>query len=99
MIDTANVTINVAMKNLRTGQYVLVTIHTDSIPCNWTFTKEIETVWEFKTNGRQYSNQFITLEVIVKGIKEDVTLYSSQKRIGVIVANSIFLFPPFLIRK
>jgi hypothetical protein len=93
MIDTANVTINVAMKNLRTDQYVLVTIHTDSIPCNWTFTKEIETVWEFKTNGRQYSNQFISLEVIVRGIKDDVTLYSSQHRIGVIVANSIFLFP------
>jgi len=95
MIDTANVTINIAMKNLRTGQYVLVTIHTDSIPCNWTFTKEIETVWEFKTNGRQYSNQFISLEVIVRGIKDDVTLYSSQHRIGVIVANSIFLFPFF----
>jgi len=95
VIDTANVTINIAMKNLRTGQYVLVTIHTDSIPCNWTFTKEIETVWEFKTNGRQYSNQFISLEVIVRGIKDDVTLYSSQHRIGVIVANSIFLFPFF----
>ena len=93
MIDTANVTINVAMKNLRTGQYVFVTIHTDSIPCNWTFTKEIETVWEFKTNGRQYSNQFISLEVIVRGIKDDVTLYSSQQRIGVLFANSIFLFP------
>jgi hypothetical protein len=93
MIDTANVTINVAMKNLRTGQYVFVMIHTDSIPCNWTFTKEIETVWEFKTNGRQYSNQLISLDVTVKGIKDDVTLYASQQRIGVIVANSIFLYP------
>lgn len=95
MLDTANVTINVAIKNLRTREYVLVTIHTDSIPCNWTFTKEIETVWEFNTNGRQYSNQFISLEVIVKGIKDDVTLYSSQQRIGVIVANSFYLFPFF----
>jgi hypothetical protein len=45
MIDTANVTINVAIKNLRTSQYVLSRIHTGTIPCNWTFTKEIETVW------------------------------------------------------
>ena len=93
MIDTANVSINVTMKNLRTGEYVLVTIHTDSIPCNWTFTKEIETVWEFNTNGRRYSNQFISFEVTVRGIKDDVSLYASQRRIGVIMANSIFLFP------
>jgi hydrogenase maturation factor len=96
MIDTANVTINIALKNLRTGQYVLSRIHTGTIICNWTFTKEIETVWEFEINGRQFSNQFISLEVIVKGIKDDVTLYSSQLRIGVIVANSIFLLPFFM---
>jgi hypothetical protein len=95
MIDTANVTINVAIRNLRTGEYVIVNIHTGSIPCNWTFTKEIATVWEFKTNGRQYSNQFISLDVTIRGIKDDVTLYLSQRRIGFIVANSIFLFPFF----
>jgi hypothetical protein len=93
MIDTANVTINIAIKNLRTGQYVLVTIHTGDIPCNWTFMKEIETVWEFQTKGRKYSNQFISFDVIVRGIKDDVTLYQSQQIHGVIVANSIFLFP------
>ena len=93
MIDTANVTINVAMKNLRTGQYVRVTIHNANITCNWTFTKEIDTIWEFKTKGRQYSNQLISFDVIVRGIKDDVTLYSSQQRTGVIVSNDIFLFP------
>jgi len=93
MIDTANVTINIAMKNLRTGQYVLMMIHTDNISCNWTFTKEIKTVWEFKTIGRQYSNQLISFDVVVRGIKDDVTLYTSQHTIGVIIAQFILLFP------
>ena len=93
MIDTANVTINVAMKNLRTGQYVVVKIHYENITCNWTFTEELASFWEFSTKGRRYSNQFISLEVIMRGIKDDVTLYASQQRLGVIVANFIFLFP------
>jgi hypothetical protein len=93
MIDSANVTINIAMKNLWTGQFVRMMIHTDNITCNWTFTKEIETVWEFKTIGRHYSNQLISFDVIVRGIKDDVTLYTSEHTIGVIVAQSIFLFP------
>jgi len=91
-IDSANVTINIAIKNLRTGQYVLM-IGNHNISCNWTFTTEIETFWEFKTMARQYSNQIISLDVIVKGIKDDVTLYTTQHTIGIIVARSIFLFP------
>ena len=98
LIDTANVTINITMKNLRTGQDVVVKIHYENITCNWTFTEELASSWEFITKGRRYSNQFISLEVIVRGIKDDVTLYSSQQRIGVLFANSIFLFP-FLMRK
>jgi hypothetical protein len=95
MIDSANVTINIAMKNLRTGQYVLMMIHTENITCNWTFTKEIESFWEFKTMGQQYSNQLISFDVIVKGVRDDVTLYTTQHAIGVIVAGSLFLFPKF----
>jgi hypothetical protein len=92
-IDTANVTINIAMRNLRTGQYVVVKIHTNNITCNWTSTKEIETVWEFKIVGRRYSTQIISLDVIVKGIKDDVTLYTTQHTIGVLIARFVFLFP------
>jgi hypothetical protein len=93
LVDSANVTINIDMKNLRTGQYVLMTKDNHNITCNWTFTEEIATAWEFKTMGRQYSPQRISLEVTVKGIKDDVTLYATQRTTGVIIGYSIFLIP------
>jgi aminopeptidase YwaD len=92
-VDSANVTINIAMKNLRTGQYVFMRIDTNNITCNWTFTKEIKIFWEFKTIGRRYSSQIISIEVIVKGIKDDVLLYTTQRTTGVIIARFIFLIP------
>lgn len=92
VIDTANVTINIAIKNLWTGEYILMKKDAQNITCNWTFTEEIESFWEFKTVGRQYSNQLILFDVIVKGIKDDITVYTRQQTIGV-VAQSLFLFP------
>ena len=92
-IDTANVTINIALKNLWTGQYVVAQIHTHSLLCNWTFTEEISTVWEFQTMGRQYPSQFIAFEVTIKGIKDDVSVYAAQQTIGVILGKSIYLIP------
>jgi hypothetical protein len=94
-LDSANVTINIAMRNLRTHQYVIVQLHTHTIPCNWTFTKEITTFWEFQTMGRSYSNQLISLEVTVTGIKDDVPLYATQRTIGVILGQSIYLIPKY----
>ncbi len=92
-IDTVNVTINIALRNLRTGQYVTIMIHTHNITCNWTFTEEITNVWEYQTMGRQYPTQFISLEVTVKGIKDDYPLYKTQRSIGLILGRSIYLIP------
>jgi hypothetical protein len=92
-LDSANVTINIAMRNLRTHQYVIVQLHTHNLTCNWTFTKEITTYWEFQTLGRQYTSQLISLEVSVTGIKDDVSLYATQRSIGVILGRSIYLIP------
>jgi aminopeptidase YwaD len=92
-VDTVNVTINIALKNLRTGQYILMMKNNHNLTCNWTFTKEIRTFWEFKTMGRRYSPQIISLEVTVRGIKDDVTLYVTQRSIGITIGWSIFLFP------
>lgn len=92
-VDTANVTITIALRNLWTNQYVLVQLHTHTLTCNWTFTEEIQTVWEFQTMGRQYPSQCIALEVTVKGIKDDVSLYAEQRTIGVILGKSVYLIP------
>ena len=92
-LDSANVTINIALKNLRTGQYVFMKIDTNTITCNWTFTKEITTFWEFKIINLRYSNQLISVEVVVKGVKDDVPLFNKQQTIGIIIARCIFLIP------
>ena len=91
IIDTTYITIHVGLKNLRTDQYVVVKIHNENKICNWTFTKEID--WECQTKGRKYSNQFISLEIIVRGIKDDMTLDVTDHKLGVIVSNIILLFP------
>lgn len=92
-LDSANVTINIAMKNLRTGQYVFMKIDTNNIACNWTFTKEITTFWEFKIINLRYSSQLVSVEVVAKGVKDDVPLYTMQRTIGIIIARCIFLIP------
>lgn len=93
LLDTANVTISIALKNLRTGYYVLVLNDPSNMTCNWTFTSEITDSWEFTITDKQYSNQIVSVEVTVKGIKDDVTVYTAQRRIGVIIADLLFLVP------
>lgn len=92
-IDTANVTINISMKNLFTGEYVRVVKNSYNVTCNWSFVKEIKHYWEFKTISRKYPNQLITIEVIVKGIGDDVTLYTTQRTVGIIIGWTIFILP------
>jgi hypothetical protein len=89
-IDTANVTINIAMKNLFTGEYVK---NSYNATCNWSFVEEIKDYWDFKTVSRKYPNQFITIEVIVKGIRDDATLYTTQGTAGMIIGRAVFLLP------
>jgi hypothetical protein len=92
-VDSANVTINIAIKNLRTGQYVFMIKDIYNVTCNWTFSEEIQRTWNFKTMGRFYQSQFISLEVTVNGRNEDLPLYSTQRTVGVIVGFSMFLVP------
>lgn len=91
LLDSANVTISIALKNLRTGSYVLVLNDPLNMTCNWTFATEIKDSWEFSTRDKQYSNQLISVEVTVKGTKDDITLYLTQGRIGFIISDAVFL--------
>ncbi len=91
LLDSANVTITIALKNLRTRYDVLLMNDPMNMTANWTFTTEITDSWEFTITDKQISNQLIIVEVTVKGIKDDVTLYTTQHRIGAIIANSLYL--------
>lgn len=94
-LESANVTINIQMRNLRTNQHVIMEMNSNTRPCNWTFTKEIHSFWEFKMLGRRYASQFISLNVIMKGINDDYPLYTAQSTIGVIAGESVFLIPKY----
>lgn len=91
LFDSANVTVSIVLKNLWTGYYVLVLNDPSNMTCNWTFATEIKDSWEFTTRDKQYSNQLISVEVTVKGTKDDVTLYTIQRRIGLIINDSVYL--------
>jgi hypothetical protein len=92
-VDSANVTMNIALKNLRTGQYVSIRIGSDVIECNWTCTEEITAFWEFQIMSRHSTSQCISVEVVVKGINDDVSLYQTQQTIGFILGKFIVLIP------
>lgn len=92
-IDTANVSIDISMKNLFTGEYVRIVKTSFNVTCNWSFVEEIKDYWEFKTMSRKYPNQLISIEVIVKGIRDDATLYTTQRTVGMIIGWEIFLLP------
>jgi Peptidase family M28 len=89
-VDTANITINISMKNLFTGEYVKNSLNAS---CNWSFIEEIKDIWEFKTITRKYLNQLITIQVIVKGIHDDVTLYTNQHSVGMNIGWEVFIIP------
>jgi hypothetical protein len=83
--DTANVTISVRMNHVFRGGYVQAIKELYTIPCNWSFTKEIGEYWEFKIGGRKYSRGLFSLEVIVEGINDDIHLYEKQQTFGIIL--------------
>ena len=91
--DTANVTIHITIKNLRTGAYVRMLKDNNNVTCNWTFTKEIRKQWEFDSMPKKYGPQFISFEVTVRGTKDDITLYQTQRTVGFILGWSLFLIP------
>jgi len=78
------------MKNLFTGEYIKNSLN---VSCNWSFIKDIKDFWEFKTITRKYPNQFVTIEVTMKGLYDDVTLYTIQRSVGMIIGWAVFLLP------
>ena len=84
-IDTVNATIFITMKHLFRRGYIMAMKLPNFIPCNWSFTKEISKSWEFKVAGRLHTPGLFKLEVIVKGIYDDIYIYKNQKTFGFII--------------
>lgn len=84
-VDTANVTINITMKHLFRRCYVTLIKDFYNTTCSWNFSKEIDEYWEFKISSRKYSRGLFELEVLVRGINDDINLYTYKKTLGVII--------------
>lgn len=89
-IDTANVTINIQMKNLFTGEYVKGPY---GIIYNWNFSEEIGDYWEFKAVIGVITRGLFKLEITVKGFNDDVGLYAKQQTYGMIIKSIILIMP------
>jgi aminopeptidase YwaD len=93
--DTANVTIQIQIKNLLTGVIIPAIIKKPgTILFNWSYNKEIKEYWEFKTSSKKYTRQFFKFEVMIKGFNDDIGLYKKQCTFGVIVHPYVLLLVP-----
>jgi len=91
LIDSANISINIEMKNFFTDKYVEGPYNSSS---NWIFTKEIEDYWEFILAAHRYKKpELIKLDVTIKGFNEDVGVFKKQHTIGLVTKSLILLIP------
>lgn len=89
-VDTANLTINIALKNLLTKNYVTGPYN---ITSNWTFEKEVHEVWVYRVIAHSFASQCIILEVTIRGVQDDIGLYQKQRTIGLIISNIVLIIP------
>jgi len=92
--DTANITIQIRLKNILTDECISIVKSAYGAACNWSFDKEIIDYWEFKTMNRRYKNGFFKLEVVLKGFNDDSHIYVEKETLGLVLFNfKIFLMP------
>jgi hypothetical protein len=92
--DTANLTIQIKLKNIFTDECISIVKGAYGAVCNWSFNEEIVDYWEFKTMNRRYKNGFFNLEIVLKGFNDDSHIYVKKQTIGLAVFGyKVFLIP------
>jgi hypothetical protein len=96
-LDTANVTIEISLKHVFIkNEYFLTKKKDYVIPCYWSLTKEIDNSWEFMVGAHTFTKGLCKLNVVVKGINDDIYLYKKVVTIGWIIYNhKVRLIPRF----
>ncbi len=93
-VDTANVTISIAMKQLVRGGFIQTVKQGASTPCNWSIEKEVRQQWEFEVGGRRFTRGLFMLEVTIFGSNDDLYLYKTERSYGIILRPSrVFMIP------
>jgi len=88
--DTANLSIDIGMRNMFTGEYVRGPYNTT---CSWTFSEEVGEYWEFKVASRSYSPSLLVVDVRIKGFNDDIGLNKEVKTFGISFSDFVILFP------
>jgi hypothetical protein len=92
--DTANVSITIQLKHIFRDTYVKSIKEFYTEPCIWNFTKEINELWIYNIGARVFTQGFITIEVILYGIKDDYGLFTMEKTFGIIYSYYKFIIIP-----
>lgn len=82
--DTANLTVNVALKNPRTWADLRTTKNSTM---NWTLHPEVSRYWEFRAGYQKLTGHLAVLVVTITGRGDDEGLYHYQTQSGVILRH------------
>jgi len=93
-IDTVNLSIKIKMEYIFRQGIVQAIKESFTIPCNWSFQKEIKDDWVFETFGRVVPAGFFKITITVKGLKEDAHIYKSVKTNGLLIPPTRILMIP-----
>jgi len=93
-VDTANLTIQIKLKNILNDNCISIIKGPYNPSCNWSFNEEIKDLWEFKTMNRKYKTGFFILEVVLKGFNDDAHIYLKEQTIGIaFFGYKVFMIP------
>ena len=89
-VNSANLTIHVEIKNLRTGEYLKTVYNASS---NWTISTEVKKSWDFIVGLQRYPTQRISFSVTIEGFSDDVGLYKKTVTSGIILPYLLIIVP------
>ena len=91
--DSANLSIDICLQNLFTGEYIDGPYGSTS---HWVFSEEIEESWKFTLSSHAFKRfELLRLNVVIKGYHDDIGLYTERHSSGVVGKSFLLLLPKF----
>jgi len=88
--DTANVSVNISLINMITGEYVYGMY--DSVTY-WNITDEIKEKWDFLIGNRFYKFEPFICIVTLRGYNDDIYIFKEVKTYGLAFSTFLFVKP------
>jgi hypothetical protein len=90
--DTANVTIDISLKNLFSGSYIPGPYNSTS---HWIVEEEIGDQWIFSFSNRWHQFELILVDVFIEGFNDDLGVYHRETTKGMVFSQFVLIFPRF----